>query len=54
MNYSATYVTQVFAVFGCFVVLLVKVRPDWSQVFKGYIPSSVLFQSEPDAIYTGA
>ncbi|KIM48347.1 hypothetical protein M413DRAFT_440075, partial [Hebeloma cylindrosporum] len=42
----------VLAVFSCFVVLLVKASPDWSQVFMGYIPNKALFQSRPDAVYT--
>lgn len=34
-------------------MLLIKASPDWSQVFKGYIPSKGLFQARPDAVYTG-
>ncbi|RDB29515.1 Manganese transporter pdt1 [Hypsizygus marmoreus] len=44
--------TLVFAVFACFVVLLVKVKPDWDDVFLGYLPSKGLFQAEPDAVYS--
>jgi metal iron transporter len=44
---------KVFAVFFCFIALLVKANPDWSQVFIGYIPNSGLFQTDPDAIYIG-
>ena len=44
---------KVFAVFFCFVALLVKADPDWSQAFLGYLPDSRLFQTDPDAIYTG-
>ena len=44
---------QVLAVFSCFIVLLVKASPDWPQVFLGYIPNKGLFQSRPDAVYTG-
>ncbi|KAF5377515.1 hypothetical protein D9615_005132 [Tricholomella constricta] len=42
----------VFVVFACFVVLLVKVKPHWPDVFLGYLPSKRLFQSEPDAVYS--
>lgn len=44
---------QVSVVFFCFVVLLVRVGPNWSNVFLGYIPSKALFQTRPDALYTG-
>ena len=39
--------------FGCFVALLVKAGPVWSQVFIGFIPDKGLFQSDPDAVYAG-
>ncbi|TFK41312.1 natural resistance-associated macrophage protein-domain-containing protein [Crucibulum laeve] len=41
----------VFSVFACFIALLVKASPDWSQVFMGYIPNKGLIQSQPDAVY---
>ncbi len=44
---------QVSVVFVCFVVLLVRVGPNWSNTFLGYIPSKALFQTRPDALYTG-
>ena len=44
---------KVFAVFFCFIALLVKADPDWSQVFLGYLPDSRLFETDPDAIYVG-
>lgn len=44
---------QVFAVFGCFIALLVKAEPIWSQVFIGFVPDKGLFQSNPDAVYAG-
>lgn len=44
---------EVFAVFGCFVALLVKAGPVWSQVFMGFLPDKGLFQSDPDAVYAG-
>ncbi|CAA7258760.1 unnamed protein product [Cyclocybe aegerita] len=50
--FEFTIIGLVFAVFACFVVLLVKVEPDWPKVFMGYIPNKGLFQSEPDAVYT--
>ncbi|KAJ3513552.1 hypothetical protein NLJ89_g2884 [Agrocybe chaxingu] len=50
--FEFTIIGLVFAVFACFIVLIVKVEPDWPKVFMGYIPSKGLFQSEPDAVYT--
>ena len=44
---------KVFTVFACFIALLVKADPDWSEVFLGYLPDSRLFASDPDAIYVG-
>ncbi|PPQ69625.1 hypothetical protein CVT25_013708 [Psilocybe cyanescens] len=49
--FEYTIIGLVLAVFACFVVLLVKASPDWSNVFMGYIPNKGLFQSEPDAVY---
>ncbi|KAF8078297.1 natural resistance-associated macrophage protein-domain-containing protein [Lyophyllum atratum] len=45
-------IALVFAVLACFIVLLVKVKPYWPDVFLGYLPSKGLFQSEPDAVYS--
>lgn len=45
--------SQVAVVFICFLVLLVRVGPNWPQAFFGYIPSKALFETEPDALYTG-
>ncbi|KXN83609.1 Manganese transporter SMF1 [Leucoagaricus sp. SymC.cos] len=42
----------VFAVFVCFVALLVKAKPNWDNVFMGYIPDKTLVKSQPDAVYT--
>ncbi|KAJ3548333.1 hypothetical protein NM688_g5311 [Phlebia brevispora] len=42
----------VFAVFASFIVLLVRIKPDWSDVFMGYIPSATLFDADTDALYT--
>ena len=44
---------KVFAVFFCFIALLVKADPDWSQAFLGFLPDSRLFETDPDAIYVG-
>lgn len=33
---------QVIIVFICFFILLVKVKPEWSEVFLGYVPNSAL------------
>ena len=44
---------QVAAVFICFLILLVRVSPDWGATFLGFIPSKGLFQTQPDALYTG-
>ncbi|KAF8168258.1 natural resistance-associated macrophage protein [Crassisporium funariophilum] len=49
--FEYTIIALVFGVFACFVALLVKASPDWSQVFMGYLPNKNLFQSEPDAVY---
>ncbi|KAJ3882367.1 natural resistance-associated macrophage protein [Lentinula edodes] len=43
--------TLVFAVFACFIVLLLRVHPRWAGVFLGYIPDKKLFQSHPNALY---
>ncbi|KAJ7596672.1 natural resistance-associated macrophage protein [Mycena floridula] len=43
-------VALVFAVFSCFIVLLVKVNPQWDQVFLGYVPNKTLFNSS--AVYS--
>lgn len=40
----------VLAVFVSFLVLLVRIKPDWPDVFKGYLPSKVL--GAPGALYT--
>ncbi|TFK76802.1 natural resistance-associated macrophage protein [Pluteus cervinus] len=50
--FEATIVALVFAVFGCFVALIVQVHPKWADVFLGYIPSKALFQSAPGAVYS--
>lgn len=41
----------VLVVLACYIVLLVRVKPDWADVFHGYVPSSTLVQ--PQALYAG-
>jgi hypothetical protein len=43
-------ISQVLAVFGCFVGLVVKIEPNWPRVFQGYLPSKYVFG--PGALYT--
>lgn len=43
-------VLLVLVVFGCFIVLIVKVNPQWGEVFKGFLPSKTLVK--PSALYT--
>ncbi|KAL4243096.1 NRAMP family protein [Abortiporus biennis] len=50
--FEYTVIALVFGVLACFIVLLVKVSPNWPHVFLGYIPSKKLFQTNPDALYT--
>ncbi|TBU44128.1 natural resistance-associated macrophage protein [Dichomitus squalens] len=50
--FEYTVMALVAVVFICFVVLLVRVEPDWPQAFLGYIPSKALFERKPDALYT--
>ncbi|EIW80368.1 Nramp-domain-containing protein [Coniophora puteana RWD-64-598 SS2] len=38
-------------VFVGFIVLIVKVSPNWAQAFYGFIPSNRLLQSSPNAVY---
>ncbi|EJD04338.1 Nramp-domain-containing protein [Fomitiporia mediterranea MF3/22] len=42
-------IVLVLIVFCCFIVLLVRVRPHWPDVFAGYLPSKGL--AEPSALY---
>ena len=42
---------KVLIVFVCFFILVVKVSPDWGEVFLGYVPSKTLIQPEP--LYLG-
>ncbi|KAI0094547.1 Nramp-domain-containing protein [Irpex rosettiformis] len=49
--FEAVIIVLVMAVFACFVVLLVKVEPDWGDAFLGYIPSTKLFDTHTDVLY---
>ncbi|KAG7450215.1 natural resistance-associated macrophage protein [Guyanagaster necrorhizus] len=50
--FEMVVIVLVVSVFACFIVLIVKVKPDWPGVFMGYIPSKALFKSDPDAVYS--
>ncbi|KAK0465267.1 smf Mn2+ and Fe2+ transporter [Desarmillaria tabescens] len=50
--FEVVVIILVMSVFACFVVLIVKVKPNWPRVFMGYIPSKELFRSDPDAVYS--
>ncbi|KAI0662546.1 natural resistance-associated macrophage protein [Cubamyces menziesii] len=50
--FEFTVMALVAAVFICFLILLVRVSPDWGATFLGFIPSKGLFQTQPDALYT--
>ncbi|EKM60826.1 uncharacterized protein PHACADRAFT_133651 [Phanerochaete carnosa HHB-10118-sp] len=50
--FEATIMLLVLAVFACFVLLLVKVHPNWPQAFLGFVPSAELFDTHTDALYT--
>lgn len=41
----------VMIVLACYIALLVRTKPNWADVFDGYVPSSTLVQ--PEALYTG-
>ncbi|KAG2117911.1 natural resistance-associated macrophage protein-domain-containing protein [Suillus discolor] len=49
--FELVIILLVAMVFICFILLLVKVHPDWPQAFLGFVPSSGLFQSQPNAVY---
>lgn len=36
---------QVFVVFICFIILIVKLDPNWKLVMAGFIPSHILVQN---------
>jgi metal iron transporter len=50
--FEIVIILLVAVVFICFIMLLVKVEPDWPQVFLGYVPSEGLLQTNPNAVYT--
>ncbi|KAI0757298.1 natural resistance-associated macrophage protein-domain-containing protein [Daedaleopsis nitida] len=50
--FEFSVIALVSIVFICFLVLLVRVEPRWPKVFLGYVPSKVLFNTKPDALYT--
>ncbi|KAI0702436.1 natural resistance-associated macrophage protein [Cytidiella melzeri] len=50
--FEVVIIVLVMVVFACFVVLLVKVTPNWSDVFIGYVPSGNLFNTRTDVLYT--
>lgn len=41
----------VMIVLACYIALLVRTKPNWADVFYGYVPSSTLVEAE--ALYTG-
>ncbi|KZT61260.1 natural resistance-associated macrophage protein [Calocera cornea HHB12733] len=47
--FEAGIVLLCLAVLGCFVVLLVRVGPEWGEAFKGYLPNGAIFQ--PNGLY---
>ncbi|KAI0343977.1 natural resistance-associated macrophage protein [Trametopsis cervina] len=49
--FEAVIIALVMAVFACFVVLLVKVKPVWSDAFLGYVPSAKLFDTHTNILY---
>lgn len=50
--FELVIIILVAIVFICFILLLVNVRPNWSQVFFGFVPSAGLLQTQPNAVYT--
>ncbi|KAG2156502.1 natural resistance-associated macrophage protein-domain-containing protein [Suillus bovinus] len=49
--FELVIIILVAMVFICFILLLVKVHPDWPQVFLGFVPSAGLLQTQPNAVY---
>jgi metal iron transporter len=41
----------VFTVFISFIILIIKVKPDWVEVFKGFLPSKTIGENA-NALYT--
>ncbi|GJE87733.1 NRAMP metal ion transporter [Phanerochaete sordida] len=50
--FEITIMLLVLAVFACFILLIVKVHPDWPQAFLGFVPSAKLFDTRSDTLYT--
>lgn len=50
--FELVIIILVAIVFICFILLLVKVHPNWPQVFLGFVPSAGLLQTQPNAVYT--
>ncbi|KAJ8596811.1 Nramp-domain-containing protein [Rhizopogon salebrosus TDB-379] len=50
--FEVVIIVLVAMVLICFIMLLVKVHPNWQQVFLGYVPSEGLLQTQPNAVYT--
>ncbi|KAF9243857.1 natural resistance-associated macrophage protein-domain-containing protein [Melanogaster broomeanus] len=50
--FEVVIILLVAVVFICFIILLVQANPDWPQVFLGFLPSSELLQTQPNAVYT--
>ncbi|KAF9452557.1 Nramp-domain-containing protein [Macrolepiota fuliginosa MF-IS2] len=50
-TFELIIVGLVLTVFACFVALLVRAKPNWGDVFMGYIPDKNLVRSQPDAVY---
>lgn len=49
--FELVIITLVATVFICFILLLVKVHPNWPQVFLGFVPDAGLLQAQPNAVY---
>ncbi|KAH7927366.1 Nramp-domain-containing protein [Leucogyrophana mollusca] len=50
--FEIVIILLVAVVFICFVILLVRVGPNWPEAFLGFIPDAALLQSNPNAVYT--
>ncbi|KZP00915.1 natural resistance-associated macrophage protein [Calocera viscosa TUFC12733] len=47
--FEAGIILLCLTVLGCFIVLLVRVGPNWGEAFKGFIPNGAVF--EPNGLY---
>ncbi|KAH7915118.1 natural resistance-associated macrophage protein-domain-containing protein [Hygrophoropsis aurantiaca] len=50
--FEIVIILLVAVVFICFIILLIRVSPNWPDVFLGFIPDAGLLQSDPNAVYT--